>query len=199
MDAPHHVRREQHAKYREGLVTSSTDTQCHVNVGLHTPVTIHQSAPVNSRVTVAMSRDNTAGRLVSPTTPRQKDGWYWGYQVRIAPSISKVWSQCPFSESKYDLIIGTSERGDILTDTLKSKIPRYKHALIVFGGVQGIETAVDADQECQVSGEDAKQLFSYWLNVLPKQGSRTMRTEEALLVGMGVLHDVIQSKGIQNW
>jgi len=38
-------------------------------------------------------------------------GIFWGYQTRIADSISAVFTESPF-EQGYDLTIGTSERGD---------------------------------------------------------------------------------------
>ena len=40
----------------------------------------------------------------------------------------------------YDLTIGTSERGE---DVSQAKLPPFKHLLVVFGGVAGIEQAVE--------------------------------------------------------
>lgn len=59
---------------------------------------------------------------------------------------------------------------------------KYNHALIVFGGLHGIETALESDNMLQV--DDASLLFNQYLNVLPNQGSRTIRTEEAILVAL---------------
>lgn len=38
------------------------------------------------------------GVVVSPQLPRSETGIYWGYTVRIANSLSKVFSQCPYKE-----------------------------------------------------------------------------------------------------
>lgn len=42
--------------------------------------------------------------------PREEAGYYWGYTVRRAPSLSAVFSECEFP-SGYDYTMGTSERG----------------------------------------------------------------------------------------
>ena len=46
---------------------------------------------------------------------------------------------------------------------------------IVFGGVKGLETSLDADQLLKV--DDPALLFSHYLNTCPNQGSHTIRTE----------------------
>ncbi|KAL7980863.1 hypothetical protein Chor_002017 [Crotalus horridus] len=59
------------------------------------------------------------------------------------------------------------------------------HALIIFGGLQGLETGVEADPHLDVT--DPSTLFDLYLNTCPGQGSRTIRTEEALLVSLSAL------------
>lgn len=81
----------------------------------------------------------------------------------------------------YDLTIGTSDQGASI-DELPDKELKYNHALIVFGGLHGIETALESDEMLQV--DDASLLFNQYLNVLPNQGSRTIRTEEAILIAL---------------
>lgn len=46
---------------------------------------------------------------------------------------------------------------------------------MVFGGLQGLEASVDADQNLDVT--DPSYLFDLYLNTCPGQGSRTIRTE----------------------
>lgn len=50
-----------------------------------------------------------------------------------------------------------------------------RHLLVVFGGLQGLEASVDADQNLDVT--DPSVLFDFYLNTCPDQGSRTIRTE----------------------
>lgn len=133
------------------------------------------------------------GTVVSPSTPRETNGTYWGFQTRLARSINDVFV-CPFEESnrKYDLKIGTSERGDTSIEGDKNKkmgfsLPKYTHAVIVFGGVAGIEECVDADESIKLPGAQSRQLFDMWLNTCPFQGSRTIRTEEAVMISLATL------------
>lgn len=51
----------------------------------------------------------------------------------------------------------------------------FRHLLVVFGGLQGLEASVDADQNLDVT--DPSVLFDLYLNTCPSQGSRTIRTE----------------------
>lgn len=51
----------------------------------------------------------------------------------------------------------------------------FRHLLVVFGGVQGLEASVDADQNLDLT--DPSVLFDLYLNTCPDQGSRTIRTE----------------------
>ena len=62
----------------------------------------------------------------------------------------------------YDLKIGTSERGDKSVEDKSFRIPAYEHALIVFGGVAGIEECVDADESIKLPGSQSKKLFDVW-------------------------------------
>jgi hypothetical protein len=41
-------------------------------------------------------------------------------------------------------------------------LPSYKHALIVFGGPNGIEECVDADETLKLPGAQSKKLFDLW-------------------------------------
>ncbi|KAG0224396.1 hypothetical protein BGW42_005106 [Actinomortierella wolfii] len=135
------------------------------------------------------------GTVVSPKEPREQTGYYWGYQVRLADSISKVFTESPFTNG-YDLTIGTSDKGTPLTPTVSSQIPSFSHAVIVFGGSSGIETAIEADEDLSCDAEDAKDMFDFWLNTCPNQGSRTLRTEEAILITMAQLQGTFAAKGV---
>jgi predicted SPOUT superfamily RNA methylase MTH1 len=101
------------------------------------------------------------GKVVSPAAPREDDGTYWGYTTRLASSINAVFDECPY-EGGYDLKIGTSERGDISVDDHKFSLPKFKHAIVVFGGVAGIEECVDADETLKIPGSQSKKLFDMW-------------------------------------
>jgi methyltransferase len=137
------------------------------------------------------------GKVVSPSTVTHTDGTYWGYTVRIAKSMKAIFDECPYPESHYDLTIGTSERGNENIDDpnftfqkrhVNKSSGSYRHALIVFGGVAGIEECIDADESILVSGSNCYTMFDKWINICPYQGSRTIRSEEAVLITLAKLN-----------
>jgi predicted SPOUT superfamily RNA methylase MTH1 len=147
--------------------------------------------------------------VVDATAPKERDGYYWGYDVRVAENLTRLFAACPY-DGGYDITIGTSERGLPLSGIIphtRSKVssrgyedntapadilPRkFNHALIVFGGVAGLEKALEYDQELQerLGGNrmDVSKAFDFYVNAVPGQGSRTIRSEEAVWVVLGML------------
>ena len=83
-------------------------------------------------------------------------------------------------------MIGTSEKGE---DVETVELKQFQHLLIVIGGVGGLEAAIKADKELDIS--DPKEMFDLYLNICPNQGSRTIRSEEALLITLSSLRPKI--------
>ncbi|XP_013862036.1 putative methyltransferase C9orf114 homolog [Austrofundulus limnaeus] len=194
LDSPHHMRIDEESEYREGRVLNKPPKQGKgslVNCGMRKDVRIDKQLQSGLRVTVKLSKtQNQESRLykgvvVAPHVPRTEGGLYWGYTVRLASCLSSVFTQSPYKEG-YDLTVGTSERG---TNVDQSTLPPFKHLLVVFGGLQGLEASVDADQTLDAT--DPSLLFDMYLNTCPSQGSRTIRTEEAILISMAALRPKI--------
>jgi methyltransferase len=143
------------------------------------------------------------GKVVSPSTITHADGTYWGYTVRTASSMKLIFDECPYpSESGgYDLTIGTSERGNESIDDPNFSLQRrrinksggssYRHALIVFGGIAGIEESIDSDESMPIAGSLCHNMFDKWINICPYQGSRTIRSEEAVLIALAKLSPLL--------
>lgn len=212
LDLPHHLKPDEWCAYREGVTLPGADEHgTFVEAGLRVPVTVpvEQISP-NTRVTLKFApgaeeaaRDDgqevILADAVDPAEPREEKGFYWGYTVRRAGSLSDVFTECAF-EHGYDVTIGTSERGEgvesLYAGDAEQRIGRFKHLLIVFGGVAGLEVAVRNDGELKKLGvTEAKDVFDHWINVCPGQGSRTIRTEEALWIGlMGLRRLVVDNE-----
>lgn len=198
LSCPHHMKEEDWTPYREGVTVdrpTKSSSQSVVEIGLRKPVIIDTALPPGVRVTIALdkaSQDSSrpVGKVVSPAEPRQVTGTYWGYTTRSVPSLAQVWQTCPYKDG-YDLKIGTSERGHVSVDDTTFALPKFQHLLIVFGGVAGIEACVDADETLSVPMEQSHELFDMWVNTCPNQGSRTIRTEEALMISMAALRKYI--------
>jgi predicted SPOUT superfamily RNA methylase MTH1 len=93
-------------------------------------------------------------------------------------------------QSVYSLFSGTSNKSESSTATTAKAPNSFKHLLIVFGGQAGIEPAVANDPVLAAKGLDksmASELFDAWVNLVPRQGSRTIRTEEAVTIGLAAL------------
>ena len=205
LDTPHHMRADVFSKYREGVVQdrpTKAGKGSFVDCGIYKDVQIDEKIDAGIQVTVEMIDDHTTkagsklkfckGRVVARSAPRVKDAIYWGYEVRMAKCLSDAITQCPFGDKKYDMTIGTSERGDVIdtyefpTSENAAKDSKFKHLLVVFGGVNGLELALKNDK--QLEGiDDPRLLFDCYLNTYPNQGSGTIRTEEAILISMATI------------
>lgn len=168
---------------------------------------------IDSKAYGAPGKKYIQGNVVSPSAPREHDGTYWGYTVRMASSIQAIFDEAPY-RGGYDFKIGTSERGDFSVDdpafaqycrkkcsSSSSSSPTspsssstssfFHHSIIVFGGVAGIEECVDADESLGLAGNDSRKLFDLWVNVCEYQGSRTIRSEEAVIISLARLRPVL--------
>ncbi|KAL9054933.1 MAG: hypothetical protein Q9162_003874 [Coniocarpon cinnabarinum] len=222
LDMPHHLRAEEWCRWREGVVvggqremngdmsgkktkkqTKDGTQRSNVDVGLGKAVTVPDVIPENTRVTVDFGEDELdmqapeiEAAAVHPAAPREEAGYYWGYVVRTAASLSAVLTECGF-EGGYDFCIGTSERGESIQSFLEGQQhgnrSQWHHLLVIFGGVAGLEVALQNDAELNQTVNDPKELFDACINFVPHQGSRTIRTDEALWLGCMGLQPFIES------
>ncbi|TQN67368.1 putative methyltransferase C9orf114 [Colletotrichum shisoi] len=188
LEMPHHPNPADWLPYREGVASKGTPQGTMIDVGLKNHVLIEDEVPPNTRVTLSYPDYNTdKAEACDPSAPREEGGYYWGYQVRRANSLSSVFTECKY-EGGYDVSVGTSERGRSLSDAFPSAAPLdFKHLLIVFGGPRGIEYAALNDKELEgmeMTPAKARELFDHWVDVLPGQGSRSIRTDEAIWVAL---------------
>lgn len=188
----------------------------YVDVGLDRLVEVDRPVVAGSRVTVDMSPSGPTyekapgkylfGHIVPRNTPRKTDRLYWGYRVRTAPALSGVFAGSEIAPRGYDLTIGTSERGTHISASGRPSqsfaLPEFSHLLIVFGGVHGLERSVRGDHKLEELGIESQavngasnvgDLFDFYLNTCPQQGSRTIRTEEAILISLAALQPFLNA------
>ncbi|TQD90294.1 hypothetical protein C1H46_024122 [Malus baccata] len=65
----------------------------------------------------------------------------------------------------------------------------YRHLLIAFGGLAGLEESVEED--ANLKAKNVREVFDLYLNTCPHQGSRTIRTEEAILISLQYFQEPI--------
>uniref|UniRef100_A0A7M4E2Z3 28S rRNA (uridine-N(3))-methyltransferase n=1 Tax=Crocodylus porosus TaxID=8502 RepID=A0A7M4E2Z3_CROPO len=157
LDSPHHLRIDEDSEYREGVVVDQPT-----------------KPGKGSFVDCGMRKRVQIDKQLEP-------GLRVTVQLDQHHNPGAVFAECPFKEG-YDLSVGTSEKGTCVDQAV---LPSFRHALIVFGGLQGLEVGVDADPNLEVN--DPSVLFDFYLNTCPSQGSRTIRTEEAILISLSTL------------
>lgn len=224
MDMPHHPHVREWLPWREGVTvdpaevagddqeakdnagsnpktkkgTGKEEGGTWVEIGMREQVRLADEIPPRTRLTLHFPHhmDTSTCTAVDPAAPRTQDGYYWGYTVRRADSLSAVFTEAPFGDG-YDVSIGTSERGLPLSSAFggakkasKEGALKFQHLLVVFGGKRGLEYAAMNDPELKDLGVQqgrTKELFDHWINVLPNQGSRTIRTDEAVFIALAGL------------
>ena len=204
LESQHHLRIDEWCPYREGCVINRPVKEgvnaSWVNIGLKKDCKINQRLPEKTRLTIKLKEkgfDNKlkyyTGEPVSMSEPLEKLGLYWGYIVRVCENFNEVFSQSIYNEN-YDFIIGTSDKGENYKYANYNKKKDFKHALIIFGGIQGIEGMFDYDEH---NKKNIDNIFDLYLNTCVNQGLRTIRTEEAILISLAVIRPELDKlKGI---
>jgi len=100
LDSPHHPQLEERTKYREGVTVAKPVKEGRgswVDVGLKNQIQIERVLKPKVRVTVEMGDGaEKKSKTVSPKTPREVLGLYWGYTIRLAGSFSRVLTESPY-------------------------------------------------------------------------------------------------------
>jgi predicted SPOUT superfamily RNA methylase MTH1 len=192
LESSHHVRIDEWCAYREGCVLNRPVKKGEgswVNIGLTKDCKIDTQLEDKTRVTVKLNETafdqrlkNYSGVAVSMEDPKEH-GLYWGYTVRVAETFKEIFDNSYYPEG-YDFIIGTSDKGEDYTTADYQAHKDFKHSLLFFGGLQGIEGMMESDEHFR---SDEKTVFDLYLNTCLKQGLRTIRTEEAILISLAVL------------
>ncbi len=165
-------------EYREG-VSVTKGGQRLVDVGLAELVPIDGEVKAGTRVTVVFtsSYPDLRCRVVN----KDATGEYWGYEVRVAPSLLHL-----IRSEKPDLLLMTSRRGRPLSTIwreLLDEIGKAKTAMLVFGSTRRGLFEILRDEN-----SDPNLLSTYVVNTIPNQGTFTVRTEEALLSTLSVVN-----------
>jgi len=154
---------------REGVV----NTDGTVDIGLDIAPTLRQRSPPGRRVTV---RVTSLRPPVAELIPKEGAGSYWGYAVETKTVAEML------SDTRYGLKIATSRLGSPVADELarlKLSLQRVEGVKLIFGSPsRGLFDIV---------GPDLPRIVDYVVNLFPQQQVETVRTEEAVLISLGVL------------
>jgi predicted SPOUT superfamily RNA methylase MTH1 len=164
---------------REGVVIGREGQYCRVDVGLERPALCRGKMRIGDRLTLRLARIGTD--LECYPVERCQIDIYWGYQVN-----ARKLKLGTLLQERYGLKIGTSHFGSSLMDCwskVVESIKKSRSMMIVFGSPkQGIQNILAYE------GRTPNQLFDYFVNTIPAQNVSTVRTEEAVMVTLGVLN-----------
>lgn len=183
---PHHplsgkLRDLKVGEYREGLILSQSKEGLLVDMGIEQPAVLRDTQhAVGDRLTLQVV--NVGMRVEVQAVNREEVPSYWGFKVRVEKrSFRQI-----VANNEFDLVIATARLGTKFTDIapeMQKKWSSAHHILLALGppsrGLQEI-----AKEE----GSKLENIVDYVVNMIPEQGTATVRTEEALLASLAILN-----------
>lgn len=183
---PHHplnrtIKNLKVGDYREGVTLTKAKEGTWVDIGVERPALIldkHLSA--SKRVTAKITKINNQVEI--ELAGRDETLEYWGYEVALEKRFLKEIA----SKSKFDLTIATSKRGVPIKEVADKLTEKWKLArtiLVVFGApARGLYEIAKSE------GFRLDEIADFVINTIPRQGTETVRTEEALIASLGILN-----------
>lgn len=108
-----------------------------------------------------------SGKVVSSEEPYQQEGKYWGYKVRVAQTLESIFTESIYDEP-YDMKLGTSDKAQEVDFADFTPWRNFKHALVFFGGLEGIEGIIEQEEHSKRKEQEVEQLFDLYLNTCPE-------------------------------
>ena len=184
--APHHpltgrIRDLKIGMFREGVALSKSKEGTLVDIGSEHPAVLPQvQVAFNTRLTLKINKINDHIEVQIANKDEIPD--YWGYNV----SIEKKSLGALLRSKDFDLTIGTSKFADKFQDVANALTARWKKAgriLLLFGAPTRGLFEIFKDENVNL-----KDTVDFVLNMVPNQGTETVRTEEALLASLAIFN-----------
>ena len=167
-------------EHRDGVILSSRRDGSMVDIGVERLIFLpNKGMRLNARVTVKITR---VGKTPSIALVRAKPiKNYWGYRVTVSDDpFGRMVTSRPF-----DLVVATSRYGMSIRNEVNKLAKRLKEAnsvLLAFGApTQGLYDIVTHENI------ELDEVAAFTINAIPNQGSRTVRTEEAVYASLAVI------------
>ena len=183
--SPHHkglidVKDIKGNEIRFGVVVKQNDS-FYVDVGLGKPIR-YNGTQMGEKVLVKISVKEDS--LFAQDISKNEIDGYWGYDVQFVDSLSTL-----IENTKY-LVMLTSVEGEQFTKHVAdfmSKVKNSKNLLIAFGGPKfGLRRIFECESK-RITNKD------YFFNMFPKQGTQTIRFEEAILGTLSIVNNYLDS------
>jgi predicted SPOUT superfamily RNA methylase MTH1 len=185
---PHHPLGDEKMKlgdYREAVVIQSDKRGSILEIGLREKGVTSEMLKVGRRLTIRLGECLDKDRVAVQPFAREGIGEYWGFEVALAKSLADA-----LKDLNADYVIGTSRYGKNLYEAVRGiESSNPMRVAVAFGGPYA-----GLLEMCGRLGVDAKDLFDVVINTIPHQGTATVRTEEALMVTLGLLNSLAWGK-----
>jgi hypothetical protein len=165
---------------RFGVVVKQNDS-LYVDVGLGELIR-YNGTQIGKKVLVKISVKEKS--LFAEDISKDEIDGYWGYDVQFADSLSTL------IENRKYLVMMTSVEGAQFTKhgmDFMNRVKISKNLLIVFGGPKfGLRRILESESK-RITNKD------YFFNMFPKQGTQTVRLEEAILGTLSIVNNYLDS------
>ena len=168
-------------EYREGVVLSQAKEGLLVDIGVDGPALLREKQfAVGDRLTLQVLK--VGERVEVQTVSREDVPIYWGYKVSVE---KRSFGQLA-ADGEFDLSIATARIGGKFMDVaseIGEKWSHAQHVLVAFGApTRGLHEIVKDE------GLKLSEIADFVVNMIPEQGTVTVRTEEALLAALAILN-----------
>ena len=169
-------------EYREGLVLSEAREGLLVDLGVEQPALLREKQyAVGERLTLQVV--NIGGRVEVQAVSREVVPSYWGYTVHVEKQgLAQL-----LTNTQFDLVIATARAGskfNTVADEIGKKWAVSERVLVAFGAPsRGLHEIAKAE------GARIEKLTDFVVNTISRQGTATVRTEEALLATLAILNE----------
>jgi predicted SPOUT superfamily RNA methylase MTH1 len=169
-------------EYREGIILNQIKEGLTVDIGVQSTALLRERQfSIGDRLTVQVIK-NGGDRIEIQTVNRNDVPTYWGFQVKVENETFGHMLQT----EQFDLVISTARIADNFVD-VSDKIAKHwnkaQRVLIAFGAPsRGLH------EIAQEEGLRLETISDFVINTVPKQGTATVRTEEALLISLALLN-----------
>ena len=179
-NAPRSISESKLGDMRVGVVVSRRSGRVEVDAGLERPFICSGDLPVGARLTLRLT--GLGKPLTGEIVDESKIHIYWGYRVKRTKSkLSSL-----LEKERFELKIGTSRYGTQVQDVwpeISKSLRSVKSVLLVFGSPKfGLKEILHQDAIAPGA------VFDFFVNTVPEQTAATVRTEEAVLVTLGLLN-----------
>jgi predicted SPOUT superfamily RNA methylase MTH1 len=167
-------------EYREGVTVCRTNEGVLVDIGVENPALMRENQwTLNKRLTLQII--SVDERVEVQNVSKDDIPYYWGYTV----TVEKNSFAGLVENGKFDLAIATSKIGNRFMDEAEKIAEKWKKAdyiLVAFGApTRGLHEIIRDEGAC------LNEVMDFVLNMVPEQGTETVRTEEALFASLAVL------------